>query len=131
MILNFVLLATVGVLLAAGVYLFLDRAITRMIMGLLLMSNGVNLLILLGSDGPGSPPIWDRLSLTSPEQADSLPQAFILTAIVISMGMTAFLLALAYRQHRYRSADQVDDDREDRSLALRSLSDPSAAHRPR
>lgn len=126
MILNFVLLAAVGVLIAAGVYLFLDRALTKMLMGLLLMGNGINLLILLGSDGPGSPPIWGRESLTG-DQADSLPQAFILTAIVISMGMTAFLLALAYRQHRYRVGDQVQDDREDRTLALRSIDDPSAA----
>ncbi|ALA68106.1 Na(+)/H(+) antiporter subunit C [Corynebacterium lactis] len=127
MILNFVLLAAVGVLIAAGVYLFLDRALTRMLMGLLLMGNGINLLILLGSDGPGSPPIWGRNVLGGGQEADSLPQAFILTAIVISMGMTGFLLALAYRQHRYRIGDHVQDDREDRTLALRRLDDPSAA----
>nr|WP_120491727.1 Na(+)/H(+) antiporter subunit C [Corynebacterium lactis] len=127
MILNFVLLTAVGVLIAAGVYLFLDRALTKMLMGLLLMGNGINLLILLGSGGPGSPPIWGRESLTSGQSADPLPQAFILTAIVISMGMTAFLLALAYRQHRYRVGDHVQDDHEDRSLALRRADDPSAA----
>lgn len=53
MILNFVLLATVGTLIATGVYLFLDRSLTRMLMGLLLMGNGINLLILLGSGSPG------------------------------------------------------------------------------
>ncbi|MDO5030564.1 MAG: Na(+)/H(+) antiporter subunit C [Corynebacterium sp.] len=127
MILNSVLLATVGTLLAAGVYLFLDRSLTRMLMGLLLMGNGINLLILLGSDEPGQPPIWDRNSLVSNAQADPLPQAFILTAIVISMGMTAFLLALVYRQHVYRVTDHVQDDHEDRSLAKRSVSDPAAA----
>lgn len=127
MILNFVLLATVGTLIATGVYLFLDRSLTRMLMGLLLMGNGINLLILLGSGSPGRPPIWDRESLVSDAQADSLPQAFILTAIVISMGMTAFLLALLYRQHRYHIGDHVQDDHEDRNLALRRASDPSAA----
>ena len=97
MILNFVLLATVGTLIATGVYLFLDRSLTRMLMGLLLMGNGINLLILLGSGSPGQPPIWDRESLVSDAQADSLPQAFILTAIVISMGMTAFLCKMTTR----------------------------------
>ncbi|MCQ9350761.1 Na(+)/H(+) antiporter subunit C [Corynebacterium sp. 5QC2CO] len=127
MILNFVLLATVGTLVATGVYLFLDRSLTRMLMGLLLMGNGVNLLILLGSGSPGAPPIWDRESLMSDAQADPLPQAFILTAIVISMGMTAFLLALVYRQHRYHIGDNVQDDHEDLSLAQRRANDPTAA----
>src|SRR5699024_12310803 len=48
MIINFVLLAAVAVLMAAGVYLFLDRALTKMLMGLLLMGNGINLFILMG-----------------------------------------------------------------------------------
>lgn len=127
MILNFALLVAVGILVASGVYLFLDRALTRMLMGLLLMGNGINLLILLTSNGSGKPPIWDRESLLSDTPADPLPQAFILTAIVIMMAMTAFILALVYRQHRYRVGDHVQDDLEDRTVALRNLHDPSAA----
>ncbi|MEJ5920410.1 MULTISPECIES: Na(+)/H(+) antiporter subunit C [unclassified Corynebacterium] len=127
MIINFVLLATVAILVATGVYLFLDRALTKMLMGLLLMGNGINLLILIGGGAPGAPPIWGRGSTQAETTADPLPQAFILTAIVIMMGMTAFLLALAYRQHRYRISDNVQDDFEDQSVARRSLDDPSAA----
>lgn len=127
MIINFVLLAAVAVLMAAGVYLFLDRALTKMLMGLLLMGNGTNLFILMGGGKPGEPPIWGRGSLGYEETADPLPQAFILTAIVIMMGFTAFILALAYRQHRYRVGDHVQDDREDQFIAQRSPDDPSLA----
>lgn len=126
MVLNFALLAAVAVLISCGVYLLLDRALTKMLMGLLLMGNGINLLILLTAGKPGSPPIIGR-ETTAGDGADPLPQAFILTAIVISMAMTAFLLALAYRQHKYRAGDQVQDDREDLSLAQRRADDPSAA----
>jgi multicomponent Na+:H+ antiporter subunit C len=126
-IINFVLLATVAVLIATGVYLFLDRALTKMLMGALLMGNGINLLILIGGGGPGAPPIWGRDSIPYAEDADPLPQAFILTAIVITMGVAAFLLALAYRQHRYRVGDHVQDDREDQFVAKRRHDDPSAA----
>lgn len=127
MIINFVLLATVAVLMATGVYLFLDRALTKMLMGLLLMGNAINLLILIGGGKPGEPPIWGRSSQPYDATADPLPQAFILTAIVIMMGLSAFILALAYRQHRYRTGDQVQDDREDRFIAQRSPDDPSLA----
>lgn len=127
MIINFVLLATAAILIATGVYLFLDRAMTKMLMGALLMGNGINLLILLSGGPAGSPPIWGRDSDHYVGEADPLPQAFILTAIVISMGLSAFLLALAYRQHRYRVGDHVQDDREDRSVARRRPDDPSAA----
>ncbi|WP_295624849.1 Na(+)/H(+) antiporter subunit C [uncultured Corynebacterium sp.] len=127
MIINFVLLATVAVLISTGVYLFLDRAMTKMLMGALLIGNGINLLIVIGGGGPGSPPIWGRTSAPYEETADPLPQAFVLTSIVITMGIAAFLLALAYRQHRYRVGDHVQDDREDQFVAQRRPDDPSAA----
>lgn len=126
MVLNFVLLAAVAVLIACGVYLLLDRALTRMLMGLLLMGNGINLLILLTAGRPGSPPIVGR-DTSAGASADPLPQAFILTAIVISMAMTAYLLALAYRQYKYRARDLIQDDHEDIVLAQRRADDPSAA----
>ncbi len=127
MIINFALLAAAAVLVACGVFLFLDRALTRMLMGLLLIGNGINLLIIIGGSPPGAPPIWGRGSTQSPDSADPLPQAFVLTAIVIMMGLTAYLLALVYRQHQYRVGDQVPDDAEDKSIAQRKADDPSSA----
>lgn len=122
MIANLTLLLTAGVLIAAGVYLVLDRAMTKMVMGLLLIGNGVNLIILQAGGRAGSPPIKGRDSLLYPDfVSDPLAQGMILTAIVISMAMTAFMLALAYRQYRYRTIDVIEDDHEDAAVASRPL----------
>jgi multicomponent Na+:H+ antiporter subunit C len=107
------LLVAVGVLVAAGVTLLLERTLTRVVLGLILLGNGANLLILLAA-APGGPPI---VGTTEPSMmTDSLPQAMILTAIVITLGMTAFLLALAYRSWRLFGHDEVQDDVEDRRI---------------
>ncbi|AZA12724.1 Na(+)/H(+) antiporter subunit C [Corynebacterium choanae] len=116
---NLTLLVTAGVLFACGMYLLLDRAMTKMILGLLLAGNGVNLLVLTAGGSAGAPPIMGRGSLISAADADPLAQAMILTSIVITMAMTAFLAALAYRQYRYRTADIVSDDTEDKVIAAR------------
>ncbi|AHI23643.1 Na(+)/H(+) antiporter subunit C [Corynebacterium vitaeruminis] len=120
MIANLSLLLAAGVLVAAGVYLVLDRAMTKMMLGLLLLGNGINLILLLSGGDPGSPPIEGRASaLFGDRIADPLAQGMILTAIVISMAMTAFILALAYRQYRYRTEDLIEDDTEDAAIAAR------------
>jgi len=117
---NLFLLIGAGVLVACGVYLMLDRAMTRMIMGIILLGNGANLLLLQSGGQAGSPPIIGRESALYGERiADPLAQAMILTAIVISMSMTAFMLALAYRQYRYRTADVIERDQEDQAIAVR------------
>lgn len=122
----FLLLAT-GAMVASGTYLLLDRAMTKMILGLLLIGNGANLLLLQSGGPSGSPPIWGRDSLQSGSQdADPLAQGMILTAIVIAMAMTGFMLTLAYRQYRYRTDDVIEDDVEDAAIA-HSASRPSAA----
>ncbi|GAB3073382.1 Na(+)/H(+) antiporter subunit C [Corynebacterium aquatimens] len=124
---NLFLLLASGVLIAAGVYLMLDRALTRMLMGVMLLGNGANLLLLQAGGQAGSPPIIYRDSLEYGEKiADPLAQAMILTAIVISMAMTAFILALIYRQYRYRTDDVIEDDAEDAAIAARPTT-PSAA----
>ncbi|MDO5076841.1 Na(+)/H(+) antiporter subunit C [Corynebacterium sp.] len=120
MVANFFLLLTCGVLVACGAYLLLDRAMTRMLLGLLLMGNGINLLMLIAGGGAGAPPIQGRNSTLNASDSDPLAQGMILTAIVISMAMTAFLLALAYRQYRYRTADLIDNDSEDTAVASRT-----------
>lgn len=115
---NLFLLIGSGVLVATGVYLMLDRALTRMIMGVLLLGNGANLLLLQSGGQAGSPPIIGRMSTLFGERtADPLAQAMILTAIVISMALTGFILTLAYRQYRYRTADVIEDDTEDTAIA--------------
>lgn len=124
---NLFLLIGLGVLVATGVYLMLDRALTRMIMGVLLLGNGANLLLLQSGGQAGSPPIIGRMSTLFGERtADPLAQAMILTAIVISMAMVAFMLALAYRQYRYRTDDIIERDEEDRAIAARPKT-PAAA----
>lgn len=123
---NLFLLIGSGVLIACGVYLILDRALTRMIMGVLLIGNGANLLILQAGGQAGSPPILGRESTVFDHAADPLAQAMILTAIVISMALAGFMLSLAYRQYRYRTDDIIERDEEDRAIAKRPTT-PSAA----
>lgn len=116
---NLFLLIGAGVLIACGVYLMLDKSMVRMIMGVTLIGNGANLLILQSGGPAGSPPIIGRDSEVAADSADPLAQAMILTAIVISMAMVGFMLALAYRQYRYRTDDIVERDEEDRAIAAR------------
>lgn len=116
---NLFLLIGAGVLIACGVYLMLDTSMTRMIMGVTLIGNGANLLLLQSGGPAGSPPIIGRDSEAATNGADPLAQAMILTAIVISMSMVGFMLALAYRQYRYRTDDVVERDEEDRAVAAR------------
>ena len=108
------LAVTLGVLYAAGTYLLLQRALTRIIIGIALLGHGANLLLLLAGGRAGRAPITD--GSTGPV-ADPLPQALALTAIVITFGVSAFLLALAYRSWRLRADDDVEDDVEDRRIA--------------
>ncbi|WP_229073610.1 Na(+)/H(+) antiporter subunit C [Actinoplanes sp. DH11] len=112
---NLVYVVVIGVLFAAGVSMLLERSLTRVLMGMILLGNGVNLLILLGSRA-GAPPIVG--GAPQAEMADPLPQIMILTAIVITLGMTAFLLALAYRSWAMSGHDEVQDDMEDRRIML-------------
>ena len=72
-----------AVLAGAGVYLMLARSIVRMLLGFILVGNGVNLLFLAASGPPGKPPLIEEVP--SAAMADPLPQAFVLTAIVIPL----------------------------------------------
>lgn len=108
------MLIFVGILVGTGVYLSLSRNLSRIFIGLSLVGNGVNLLLLAMGGGAGLPPL---LGGQGDSIADPLPQALILTAIVLSLGTTAFGLALAYRSWLLTGNDEVVDDREDRRLA--------------
>src|ERR1700741_4400305 len=103
----------IGGLTCIGVYLLLDRSLTRMLLGLLLVGNAINLLILTVGGPSGNPPVRGRISDGSTTTADPLAQGMILTAIVISMGIAAFVLALTYRSFRLTTEEEVTDDPED------------------
>ncbi|MFI6819507.1 Na(+)/H(+) antiporter subunit C [Micromonospora sp. NPDC050187] len=108
-----VLAVIVAVLVATGVTLLLERNLTRILLGVILFSNGINVLILLSGPAEEAP-----LAGTTPadQMSDPLPQAMILTAIVITLGLSAFLLAVAYRSWLLTAHDEVRDDPEDRQI---------------
>lgn len=114
----------IGVLAATGTYLVLHRTLTRIILGLGLLGNAINLLILTSGDGPGVAPIIGREG----DFTDPVPQALVLTAIVIGFGVISFLLAMAYRAWTIDGNDQVEDDIADRRLAeqQRAESEPES-----
>lgn len=112
-----VLAATAAVLFGCGTFLLLQRQLTRVLVGLALLSHGANLLIVLAAGAPAEPTFVGegrRGTLLDP-----LPQAFVLTAIVITFGVTSFLLALAYRSWLLTGDDEVQDDVEDRLVVTR------------
>lgn len=111
---NLTLLITMGVLFAAGVYLVLERSLTRILIGILLLSNATGVLFILISGPNSGVPIVGM----TPEakMSDPLPQAMFLTAIVIGLGLTAFVLALAHRSWQLNQNDEVQDDVEDRRI---------------
>ena len=95
-----------------------------MLLGLLLVGNAVNLLILTVGGPSGNPPIRGRTSDGETATADPLAQGMILTAIVITMGIAAFVLALTYRSYRLSRAEEVANDPEDTRVS--QLSEKSA-----
>lgn len=115
------LVVAVGGLYAVGTYLLLQRSLTRIVLGLALIGHGANLLLLTAGGRAGNPPLVGRGPLEA--FADPLPQALALTAIVITFGVTALLLALAYRSWRLRHDDEVEDDIEDRRIARGEVED--------
>ena len=121
---NLGLLAIVAVLAACGSYLLMERSLIRMLLGLLLVGNAINLLIITLAGPPGNPPIMGRTSDHRTQDADPLAQAMVLTAIVITMGVGAFILAMVYRLFVLnRDDDDVEDDLEDRKVLESSLKD--------
>lgn len=108
---EFLLALAAGVLYTAGIYLMLRRRLAQLIIGLGLLSNGTNILIftaggLTRSQPPLVPVTGEPLV---PPYADPVPQALVLTAIVIGFGLLAFSLVLAHRVHSMVGSDDVDD----------------------
>lgn len=104
------LVVLVGVLYSAGIYMMLRRSMVKLLLGLLLLGNGANILIfLMGGLTKGKPPIISDLESTfSDVYADPVPQALILTAIVISFALTAFAIILLKRVYVTTGSDDLD-----------------------
>ena len=116
--------ATAATLFALGTYLLMQRKLSRIIVGLGLLSHGANVLF-VNSGRRGIPPL---IGSGDPDDfADPVPQALVLTAIVISFGTTALLLALAYRSWLLTSDDEVADDVEDRMVGASDYRDVEVA----
>ena len=128
---NLTLAVLIGVLYAVGTYLLLQRTLTRIVLGLGLLSHGANLLLLAAGGRSGAVPFSGSVDgAAGAGTADPLPQAMVLTAIVITFGVTAFLLALAFRSWLLTGEDLVQDDVEDRRIAASLPADAPHAERP-
>ncbi|ETI69890.1 Na(+)/H(+) antiporter subunit C [Neobacillus novalis] len=96
----------IGILFMCATYLMLSKSLLRIIVGTGLLSHGAHLLILtMGSLKRGAVPL---LGENASSYTDPIPQALILTAIVISFGVTAFFLVLAYRAYQELGTDNMD-----------------------
>jgi multicomponent Na+:H+ antiporter subunit C len=120
---SLVLAAVTAVLFAAGTWLLLQRRLTRIVIGIGLLGHGANLLLVTSGGRAGRAPILDGIATNPTVYSDPLPQALALTAIVITFGVTAFLLALGYRSWQINQDDKVEDDLEDRMVARRNRTD--------
>jgi len=129
------LVVLMAVMYAAGVYVMLERSLTRVLIGFLLVGNATNLLIFIMSGRPGSSPIVTGTSLDD-TMVDPVPQVLMLTAIVINFGITALLLALIYRSWWLArlgdEGDNLGDEHADETAneaeaALRSSTDDDDA----
>jgi len=135
---NLTLALLIGLLYAVGTYLLLQRTLTRIVIGIGLLGHGANLLLLQAGGPPGGVPFvgpngGGTVGGGTVGQgatagiADPLPQAMVLTAIVITFGVSAFLLAMAYRSYVLTGDDEVQDDVEDaRVVRLEPAAQPHA-----
>jgi multicomponent Na+:H+ antiporter subunit C len=105
-----ILAVVVGVIFATGVYTLTQRSIVKLVIGLGLLSHAVNLLVFAAArpvlaEPPVVPPGAVALSGAF---SDPLPQALVLTAIVISFGVLAFSVVLIYRAYQTVGTDDLD-----------------------
>ena len=114
---SWLLLVLIALLYTAGIYLLLDRSLTRVLLGVLVLGNATNLLVTSAGGPFGAAALVGR----APEAAmsDALVQALVLTAIVITLGVAAFLLALIHRSWTLDREDDLVEDTEDRSVRRR------------
>lgn len=101
---------TTGILYAAGIYMILRRSLVKLIIGIVILGNGVNLLIfLMGGLSKGEPALISKNGIMLEGiYADPVPQALILTAIVISFGLQSFAIVLIKRAYKILNTDDTD-----------------------
>lgn len=104
------LAVVIGGLYAAGIYMMLRRSLVKLVVGLILLAHAANLLIFTAAGlTRGAPPIVkEGETALAAGVADPLPQALVLTAIVISFGVLAFAITLFNRAYRAASTDDLD-----------------------
>ena len=99
----------VGILYTAGVYMLLRRSILKLIIGIIFLSNATNLLVFLSAGlVPGKPVFLNGEKNSDIVLADPLPQALVLTAVVIGLGVVVYLLAIKYRFFNETGSDDLD-----------------------
>lgn len=104
------LAVVIGMLYAGGLYMMLRRSMGTMIIGLALLSHAANLLIFTVSGlTRGRPPLLPHNGAPAGPVSDPLPQALILTAIVIGFGVLAFALALMHRTYEITGTEDLDE----------------------
>ncbi|GGJ83690.1 Na(+)/H(+) antiporter subunit C [Lentibacillus kapialis] len=103
---EFIISILAGVLFATAIYNLLQKQFLRLVIGSVLLSHGAHLFLLtMGKLKRGAPPI---LTDNVNDYTDPLPQALILTSIVISFGITSLLLVLAYRTAEENNTDNIE-----------------------
>ena len=107
---NLLLILTIGILCASGVFLMLRRSAIRVLLGMMILSNAINLIIFVGAGvTPSVPPIIPAdQSALSTAAAEPVSQALILTAIVIGFALFAFMMALLIRHCDHHQCDDLD-----------------------
>ncbi|WP_110181148.1 Na(+)/H(+) antiporter subunit C [Nocardioides solisilvae] len=121
---NLTLVLTSAGLIGCGVYLLLERSLSRVLVGLLMMGNGVSLAFLVAGGPGGAAPI--TVEGVDEPMSDPLPQAMVLTAIVIMLATTSFVLAMAYRSWQLTGHDDVQDDVEDAMIRRMAATDATS-----
>ncbi|EHY91319.1 Na(+)/H(+) antiporter subunit C [Saccharomonospora azurea] len=117
MTINLTMAVAIAGLYTVGFYLLMQRSLMRVIIGIAILGHGANLFLQVAGGPPGAPSFVGEAAASL--MVDPLPQALALTAIVITFALTTFLLALAFRSWVLLGHDEVQDDVEDRRVAVR------------
>ena len=107
---NLIIAILIGALFASGLFCLLRRSLMKLVIGIMLLSQGANLLVFAaGGLNVGHPPFSSQATGLPPEgYADPLPQALVLTAIVIGFGLVLFSLSLLIRAYRAVGSDDIN-----------------------